>query len=88
MHHGGGGPGARAEFARFVDDRLSIIVLMNLDDVDPDSIVYGVAALYLPPPAQSRPRNDSRAELLRRVFALDVLECANCCGRMRILAAI
>ena len=28
------------------------------------------------------------AELMRRVFALDVLECAYCRGRLRILAAI
>lgn len=56
VHHGGGMPGARAAFARFVDDRLTIIVLMNLDDVDKDSIVYGVAALYLPAPTSSGTR--------------------------------
>jgi CubicO group peptidase (beta-lactamase class C family) len=48
VHHSGGMPGARAEFARFVDDRLTIIVLMNLDDVDVDSIMRGIAVIYLP----------------------------------------
>jgi CubicO group peptidase (beta-lactamase class C family) len=48
VHHAGGMPGFRAALVRFVDDRLTIIVLMNLDDVDIDSIVDGVAALYLP----------------------------------------
>jgi hypothetical protein len=49
--------GARyTKFARFVDDRLTIIVLMNLDYVDVDSIVYGIAALYLPAPTPSRTR--------------------------------
>jgi len=48
VHHSGGMPGFRATFARFVDDRLTIIALMNLDDVDVDSIVNGVAALYVP----------------------------------------
>jgi D-alanyl-D-alanine carboxypeptidase len=48
VHHGGGMSGFRAEFARFVDDRLTIIILMNLDDVDKDSILYGVAGFYLP----------------------------------------
>jgi CubicO group peptidase (beta-lactamase class C family) len=48
VHHSGGMPGARSEFARFVDDSLTIILLMNLDDVDVDSILNGVAALYLP----------------------------------------
>jgi hypothetical protein len=41
-------PGARSEFARFVNDRLTIIVLMNLDDVDVDSIMRGIAVIYLP----------------------------------------
>ena len=36
----------------------------------------------------SRPRNYSWAELLHRVFSIDVLECPKCSGRMRILAAI
>src|SRR5205809_4442503 len=34
------------------------------------------------------PRNYSWTELLHSVFALDVLVCPNCSGRMRILAAI
>jgi hypothetical protein len=46
-YHWGGMPGFRAAFARLVDDRLTIIVLMNLDDVDVESIVYGIAVLYL-----------------------------------------
>ena len=33
-------------------------------------------------------RNYSWAELMRRVFEVDVLECPRCTGRMRILAAI
>ena len=36
----------------------------------------------------SRPRNYSWAELMKRVFSIDVLECARCGSRMRILAAI
>jgi hypothetical protein len=35
-----------------------------------------------------RPRNYSWAELMKRVFSLDVLECSRCGGRMRILCAI
>jgi CubicO group peptidase (beta-lactamase class C family) len=51
VHHPGGMPGARADIARFVDDELTVIVLMNLDDVDIDAIVLGVATLYLPTPS-------------------------------------
>ncbi len=43
--------GFLSEFARFVDDQLTVIVLMNLDDADVESIVRGVASLYLPAPA-------------------------------------
>ena len=39
-------------------------------------------------PAPRRPRSLSWAELMRRVFAIDVLECPRCSGPMRILAAI
>ena len=35
-----------------------------------------------------RPRNDSWAELMRRVFSADLLRCHRCGGRMRIRAAI
>ena len=38
--------------------------------------------------SKCRSRNYSWAQLMRRVFALDVLECPDCHGRMRILAAI
>ncbi len=36
----------------------------------------------------SRQRRLSWSELMRRVFAIDVLECPRCSGRLRILAAI
>ena len=35
-----------------------------------------------------RPRNYAWAELLKRVFSIDVLECPRCGSRMRILASI
>ncbi len=39
-------------------------------------------------PIPRRPRSLCWAELMRRVFAIDVLECPRCGGSMRILAAI
>lgn len=48
VYHFGGMPGTRAAFARFVDEGLSIIILMNLSDVDIAAITFGVARLYLP----------------------------------------
>ena len=48
VHHSGGMPGFRAMFARYMNERVTVIVLMNLDDVDQRSIVQGIAELYLP----------------------------------------
>ena len=56
VHHGGETQGFLAEFARFVDDRLTVVVLMNLDDADVESLAHGIAALYLPAPVPSRNR--------------------------------
>ena len=48
VRHGGGLPGFAAEYLKYVDDRLTVIVLTNGDDVDLLSVASGVAALYLP----------------------------------------
>ena len=47
VRHGGSLPGFISEYARFVDDRVSVIVLMNMDDADVRGVARGVAALYL-----------------------------------------
>jgi hypothetical protein len=47
VHHPGSLLGFRANIARFIDDGLTLVVLMNLDDVDIDAIVEGLASIYL-----------------------------------------
>jgi D-alanyl-D-alanine carboxypeptidase len=46
--HGGSLPGFRSHYSRFLDDRLSIIVLTNCDSAMPEPIARGIAAVYLP----------------------------------------
>jgi len=48
VRHGGGLPGFAAEYMKYLDDRVTVIVLTNGDDVDLPSIAGGVAALYFP----------------------------------------
>lgn len=48
IHHGGTLPGFRAELARFVDDRLSVIVLANSNSADPENMALDVAEFYIP----------------------------------------
>jgi hypothetical protein len=47
MWHGRGLPGFASYFGRFVEDRLSVIVLANGDDVDLIAVAHGLADLHL-----------------------------------------
>jgi len=47
--HGGGLPGFSSNFARFPDDRLTIIALSNGDDVDMGALIAHLALMFLPP---------------------------------------
>jgi len=40
--------GASTAYARFLDDKVTVIVLTNLQGSDPDSLVEGVAKIYIP----------------------------------------
>lgn len=82
IEHSGAWQGFSTQISRYVDDRLTVIVLTNLDSDHsrPDKIVRQVAALYLPPgksastapsPSESRasPITDAEAaQLFRKVF--------------------
>jgi hypothetical protein len=48
VHHGGSLPGFRAQFSRFVDDKLTVIVLTNGENANPNLIAIGIAAFYIP----------------------------------------
>ncbi|HLK60919.1 MAG TPA: serine hydrolase domain-containing protein [Chthonomonadaceae bacterium] len=48
IEHGGGIPGFSTQICRFVDDKLTIIVLTNLDTGDANTLAKGIASLYLP----------------------------------------
>lgn len=50
LEHGGAWQGFTADISRYVDNRLTVVVLTNLDasHSDPRKIAHGVAMLYLP----------------------------------------
>lgn len=48
VQHGGAWQGFTAYIARYVDRKLSVIVLTNLAGVDPGNIAQGIAGLYEP----------------------------------------
>lgn len=48
MQHSGSLPGFRATIARYIDDKLTVIVLTNSDNANPGAIALGVAETYIP----------------------------------------
>ncbi len=54
IEHGGSWQGFNTHISRFVDDKLTVIALTNLDGANPGSIVHEVAGLYNPELAPER----------------------------------
>jgi CubicO group peptidase (beta-lactamase class C family) len=57
-HHGGSWQGFKTHYARFLADDLSVIVLANLAEAQPERIVTAIATAIDPglaPPARQRP---------------------------------
>jgi D-alanyl-D-alanine carboxypeptidase len=54
--HGGGIPGFSTYYARFVDDKLSIIVLANEGSGGAERIANGIAEVYVPALREAAPR--------------------------------
>ncbi len=48
LEHAGAWQGFNTNISRYVDDKLTIVVLANLADCHPDEITHHVAGLYLP----------------------------------------
>lgn len=73
LSHGGAIPGFSTEIARFIDDKLTVIVLTNADGGRADGLARGVARLYLPAlavkPVEPIADNDAQTtERLRGMF--------------------
>lgn len=48
VQHGGSLPGFRATIARYVTDKVTVIVLTNADNANPGPIALGIAENYIP----------------------------------------
>src|SRR5437899_12590311 len=54
--HGGAWQGFKSHIARYVDDKLTIVVFANLAQANPTRIAHGIAAIYNPKLAPPRPK--------------------------------
>jgi CubicO group peptidase (beta-lactamase class C family) len=48
VEHGGQWQGFNTDISRYPDDKLTVVVLTNLDHCEPQEIAHGVAGLYVP----------------------------------------
>jgi hypothetical protein len=58
IEHGGAWQGFKSHIARYVDDKLTVIVFANLSQANPGRIAHGVAAIYNPELAPEAPRGN------------------------------
>jgi D-alanyl-D-alanine carboxypeptidase len=77
--HGGGIPGFSTQISRFVDDKLTVIVLTNLDSGNAGSLARGIAAVYIPelapkPAVAAAADKDPQATEMLRKLLLSVVE--------------
>ncbi|WP_309717854.1 serine hydrolase domain-containing protein [Armatimonas sp.] len=56
ISHSGGIPGFATEISRFVNDRITIIVLCNSDSTDADSLAKGIARRFIPTLTPTTPK--------------------------------
>ena len=74
IEHGGAWQGFTCNISRYVDDKLTVVVLTNLDagHAQPGKIAHTVAALYLPAlmPAEIKPIEDKEPQTTQLVQTL------------------
>jgi len=63
VHHSGTMPGFRATIQRYLDDRLTVIVLTNAGNADPGSIARLIAESYVPGLVEPRPSASQRTAI-------------------------
>jgi len=61
--HGGALPGFSTFIWRFIDDKLTVIVLSNCETADTGRIALGVAGLYIPPCCLLKSKSSFRQSL-------------------------
>jgi CubicO group peptidase (beta-lactamase class C family) len=74
IEHGGAWQGFKSHIARYVDEKLTVVVFANLAQANPGKIAHGVAAIYNPELAPPRPKAIEDKEPDVTVLAKKVLQ--------------
>jgi D-alanyl-D-alanine carboxypeptidase len=72
IHHSGGVPGFACEFDRFVDDKLTVILMANMGERDLGDVAVAVAGFYVPAlmPPPIKPVSDPDPQMSAQVKAI------------------
>jgi D-alanyl-D-alanine carboxypeptidase len=70
--HNGGLPGFLSDYEHFIDDKLTVIVMINSTSADPGKIALNVAGFYVPAlaPPVYKPIADTEPEITTKVKAM------------------
>jgi CubicO group peptidase (beta-lactamase class C family) len=65
IEHGGAWQGFKSFIARYVDDKMTVILLANLSQTNPEKLAHHVAGLYLPAvmPPEAKPIADTEPQV-------------------------
>src|SRR5262249_27518378 len=74
IEHGGSWQGFKAQIARYVDDRLTVVVFANLAQANQGRIAHGIAAIFNPEltPLPPKPIEDKEPQVT--ALAKEVLQ--------------
>jgi CubicO group peptidase (beta-lactamase class C family) len=61
VEHGGAWVGFRAALVRFPEQKFSVVVLANLETIDPSRLAFGVADIYLAGQLKEPPKEEAKA---------------------------
>src|SRR5437588_12178357 len=78
IEHGGAWQGFKAQIARYVDDKLTVVVFANLIQANPARIAHGVAAIYNPelappPPKAIEDKEPQATGLAKELIAIEFI---------------
>ncbi len=74
IEHGGSWQGFKAHIARYVDDKLTVVVFANLSQANPAKLAHGIAAIYNPELTPVPPKAIEDKEPKVTAFAKEVLQ--------------
>ena len=76
VEHGGAWVGFRAALIRFPEQKFSVVILANLDSINPSRLAFGVADIYLADLIKQPAKGDAAAKKVEKAAPVKALSAA------------